>query len=212
MIGAIMCGGLGSRMGGVEKPMMTIGGKRFVERVHEALAGSGSFSRIVAAVSPNTPKTREFLLRAGIEVIDTPGSGYPQDLSLLLSKLASEKVMVVPADLPLLNGKVVRKAVKKLLLLSPSSPDAPPAVSIAVDRSFAESLGMTPSVVIGDRKCHSGITLFFGAVQGDRPVEELYVTMNEREIAVNVNTKEEKELAELLLVQHAQDLARDEGL
>lgn len=218
-----MCGGLGTRMGGVEKPMLTAGGKRFVERVHAALAGSGSFSRIVAAVSPNnTPQTRKFLLQAGVivEVIDTPGSGYSQDLSLLLSKLAPEKVMVVPVDLPLLNAEIIRKAVNKLLRSSLSHDDAP-AVSIVVDKSFAESLGITPSVVVTGDKCHSGITLFdagaaaVAAVRGEggnKLIEERYVTMNEREIAMNVNTKEEKELAELLLVQHAQDLARDDGL
>ena len=61
MIGAIMCGGLGTRMRRVEKPMITAGDRRFVERVYAALEESKSFTRIVAAVSPNTPQTKEFL-------------------------------------------------------------------------------------------------------------------------------------------------------
>ena len=205
MIGAIMSGGLGSRMGGVEKPMIMLGGKSFVERVADALKESNSFSKIVAAVSPNTPQTKEFLSSRAIEVIDTPGAGYSQDLSLALSTLAPDKVLIVPADLPLLTAETVREVAKKL-----SSHDAP-AVSAIMDRSFVESIGVTPSVVIGD-KCHSGITLFDAGQVSDKPVEELYVTINMKEMAVNVNTKKEKEMAELLLIQHAKDLARDEGL
>lgn len=201
----MMSGGLGSRMGGVEKLMIMLGGKSFVERVADALKESGSFSRIVSAVSPNTPQTKQLLTSLGIEVIDTLGAGYSQDLSLLLSTLAPDRVLIVSADLPLLTAETVREVAKKL-----SSHNAP-AVSAVMDRSFVESLGMMPSVVIGD-KCHSGITLFDAGQVSDKPVKELYVTMNMKEIAVNVNTKKEKEMAELLLVQHAKDLARDEGL
>lgn len=205
MIGAMMSGGLGSRMGGGEKPMTMVGGKSLAERVADALKGSNSFSRIVAAVSPNTPLTKQLLSSLGFEVIDTSGTGYSHDLSLLLSVLAPEKVLIVPADLPLLTAETVREVAIKL------SPHNAPAVSAVLDRSFVESIGITPSVIIGD-KCHSGITLFDAGRVGDKPVEELYFTINIKEIAVNVNTKTEKEMAELLLVQHAEDLAQDEGL
>jgi adenosylcobinamide-phosphate guanylyltransferase len=205
MIGAIMCGGLGSRMGEAEeKPMIALGGRRFVERVLAALKESGSFTRIVAAASPNAPKTREFLSTLDVEMMDTPGKGYPQDLSLLLSALAPERVIVVPADIPLLTAGVVRDMVAALSLHDE------PAVSIVMDRSFVEGLGVRPSVVVGSQ-CHSGITLFDTGQICNSAVDERYVTMNRREIAVNVNTKREKELAELL-VQDAQDLAHDKGL
>ncbi|MGI0020415.1 MAG: NTP transferase domain-containing protein [Nitrososphaera sp.] len=201
MIAAIMCGGRGSRLKAAEeKPLVKIAGKSLVERVLAALKESGRFERIVAVTSPNAPRTREFLRSLKVEVIETPGGGYPHDLSVLLAAFAQEKVLVVPTDLPLLTGKIVAEMVDKV-----SQPA--PAVSIVLEKSFVEGLGVKPSVVVGGY-CHSGITLFAG-VNG--PVEERYVVMNSAEIAVNVNTKEEKELAELL-VQNAQDLARNEGL
>lgn len=204
MIAAVMAGGLGSRMdAGVEKPLVRVGGRHAVERVIAALQGSGRFRRIVAAVSPNAPATRKFLLSAGVEVVDTPGKGYPEDLSSLLGRLAPEKVFVVPADLPLLTAAVVNDIID-LVLSKPA-----PAVSVVLEKSFVEGLGLRPSVVLGDL-CHSGITFFSQAVTGAVP--ERYVKMNRPEIAVNVNTKGEKELAEKLLVQHTQDLACDEGL
>ena len=136
-----------------------------------------------------------------VDVIDTPGEGYPRDLSLLLDKFLQEKVLVVPADLPLLNAKIVSEIVDRVSL-------GAPAVSIVMEKSFVEGIGVKPSVVI-DSYCHSGITLFAAGASG--PVDERHVVMNNAEVAVNVNTKEEKELAELL-VQNAQDLARDKGL
>jgi GTP:adenosylcobinamide-phosphate guanylyltransferase len=48
--------------------------------------------------------------------------------------------------------------------------------------------------------CHSGITIFNTMAVGTEPVKEHYLVMNRKEIALNVNTKEELELAEKLLV------------
>lgn len=203
MIAAVMCGGAGSRLGtGEEKPMLELAGKRYVERVIDALEKSGRFERVVAAVSPKTPMTRELLASKTIEMVDTPGAGYPHDLSFLLAKLAPEKVLVVPADVPLLTPTIVNEALDLL------SKESGPAVSLVAEKSFVEKLGITPSVLVGD-VCHSGITLFDSNVSG--PVEERYVKMNKIEIVVNVNTKREKELAELL-VKRGNDFAKDHGL
>jgi GTP:adenosylcobinamide-phosphate guanylyltransferase len=63
-------------------------------------------------------------------------------------------------------------------------------------------MGIKPSVVFG-RYCHSGITIFNTARVTRETVQERYVVMNRKEIALNVNTKEELELTEKLLVQRA---------
>jgi adenosylcobinamide-phosphate guanylyltransferase len=191
-----MCGGVGSRMNAeVEKPLLQLAGKTFIERVLLALKGSGKFSRIVAVVSPNTPKTRQFALSKGTEVIDTAGHGYSDDLSFLLSKLAPERVFVVPADMPLLTPRIVSDIVE---VLQP----AYPAVSIVIEKKFAEELGVKPSVPLESGYCHSGISVFDTRRIADY-MEERYIKMNIPEIAVNVNTKEEKELAERLLIQRS---------
>ncbi|HEV8405781.1 MAG TPA: NTP transferase domain-containing protein [Nitrososphaera sp.] len=197
LIAAIMCGGAASRMqGNVEKPLIKVGGVAMVEHVISALASSKKFSRIVAAVSPKTPKTKEFLKSKGIEIIDTPGEGYPHDLSGLLQKLRPEKVLVVPADVPLLDAQVVGD------ITDATSSKQEPAVSIVLEKEFVENIGAKPSVVFG-RYCHSGITVFDTASVVGETVQERYVVTNRKEIALNVNTKEELELAEKLLVQRA---------
>jgi adenosylcobinamide-phosphate guanylyltransferase len=193
-----MCGGRASRMqqqGGIEKPLLKVNGVAMVERVISALVSSDRFDRIVAAVSPNTPKTNEFLKSKGIEIVETAGDGYSKDLSYLLSKLKPQKVMTVPGDIPLLRSQIVNE----ILNIIDDRQEQEPAISIMLEKGFVESIGVKPSIVL-NQYCHSGITIFNTMAVGTEPVEEGYLVMNRKEIALNVNTKEELELAEKLLV------------
>lgn len=207
MIAAVvMCGGRASRMqqqqqqGGIEKSLLKVDGVAMVERVISALASSNRFDRIVTAVSPNTPKTNEFLKSKGIETIETAGEGYSQDLSHLLSKLKPQKVVAVPADIPLLNPQIVNE-ILNTLENDDDRQEQEPAISIILERGFVEGIGVKPSIVLMNQYCHSGITIFNTMVAvGTEPVKERYLVMNRKEIALNVNTKEELELAEKLLL------------
>jgi adenosylcobinamide-phosphate guanylyltransferase len=203
-----MCGGRASRMqqqqqGGIEKPLIKVDGVAMVERVISALASSNRFGRIIAAVSPNTPKTNEFLKSKGIEIIETAGEGYSQDLSHLLSKLKPHKVVVVPGDIPLLNSQIVKEILNTIDDDNDDDDDRQEqeqAISIILEKGFVEEIGVKPSIVLMNQYCHSGITIFNSMVVSTEPVKEHYLVMNRKEIALNVNTKEELELAEKLLV------------
>ena len=200
LIAAVMCGGRASRMqqGVIEKPLLKVNGIAMVERVILALVSSDRFDRIVAAVSPNTPETKELLKSKGIEIIETSGEGYSNDLSYLLSKLKPHRVMVVPSDLPLLNSQIVSE-ILDAIDNSSSTKEHGPAISIVLEKGFVERTGAKPSIV-QDQYCHSGITIFNTMSVGTKPVEEYYWVMNRKEIALNVNTKKELELAKKLLV------------
>jgi adenosylcobinamide-phosphate guanylyltransferase len=200
LIAAVMCGGRASRMqaGGIEKPLLKVNNVAMVERVILALVNSDRFDRIVAAVSPNTPKTKGLLKSKGIEIIETSGEGYSNDLSYMLSKLKPRRVMVVPSDLPLLNSQIVSE-ILDAIDNSSSMKDHGPAISIVVEKGFVEKTGAKPSIVL-DQYCHSGITIFNTISFITEAVEEYYWVMNRKEIALNVNTKEELELAKKLLV------------
>jgi adenosylcobinamide-phosphate guanylyltransferase len=197
-----MCGGKASRMQqqrGIEKPLLKVDGVAMVERVISALASSDRFDRIVAAVSPNTPNTNEFLKSKGIETIETAGESYSQDLSHLLSKLKPQKVVAVPGDIPLLNSQIVNE-ILNTIDDDDRQEQEPPAISIILEKGFVEQIGVKPSIVLMNQYCHSGISIFNTMAVGTEPVKERYLVMNRKEIALNVNTKEELELAEKLLV------------
>ena len=103
--------------------------------------------------------------------------------------------MAVPSDIPLLNSKIVNEIISAI----DERQKQEPAISIILEKGFVEGIGVKPSIVLNQYR-HSGITIFNTMVVGAEPVEERYLVMNRKEIALNVNTKEELELAEKLLV------------
>jgi adenosylcobinamide-phosphate guanylyltransferase len=205
MIAALMCGGRGTRMGTVletEKPMLKLRGMTMVDRVLHALVGFGQFEKIVAISSLNTPKTTAFLrdhyyYSLGlIDVVETDGISYSKDLSVVVQKFEPSRVFVVSADLPLLNSKILQTIVVKCVSTFP-------CVSILIEKLFVESIGIEPSIIIVRGKkeySHSGITILDSSkVNLDHILEEHYIVMNEKELAINVNTTRELEIAEAML-------------
>lgn len=205
MIAALMCGGRGTRMNAVietEKPMLKLRGVTMVERVLRALVGFGQFEKIVAISSLNTPKTTVFLRNhyysssALIDVVETNGISYSKDLSIVVDKFEPSRVFVVSADLPLLNPKIVQDIAVR------SMPNFP-CVSFVLEKLFVERIGIQPSItiLIGNKEySHSGITILDSSkVNRDRILEEHYIVMNKKELAVNVNSTRELEVAEAML-------------
>lgn len=203
MIAAMMCGGKGSRMENfidVEKPLLQVKGKTMVERVLDALVQSRDFDKIFGVISSNTPKTNVFvsyyLSWSTVDIIKTEGKSYSTDLSIVLNNLKPSTIFVIPADLPLLNPKIIHK------IISRYKPGLP-CVSIISDKQFVVNMGIKPSLILNINSkeyCHTGITIVDSSkVEGFTTVKEYYVIMNEKEVVVNVNTRGELEIAERLL-------------
>ena len=205
MIALVMCGGKGIRLRqfeGVEKPLLDLKGKVMIEYVLDALICSQKFRRIVAVSSPFSSKTTTFLYHHPyysnrlIEVIETKGDSYSKDLSFILNKLKPDKVLTVSADLPLLSSSIVDQIViHNIPRFS--------CASIILEKHFVENIGITPSIVFNigaHHYCHSGIIVFNSPrVKECQKIKEYFILMNKREIAVNVNTLRELQLAERLL-------------
>jgi adenosylcobinamide-phosphate guanylyltransferase len=199
MIAAMMCGGKGSRMENfidIEKPLLEVKGKTMVERVLDALVQSRDFEKIFGVISPNTPKTNVFVSYHLSDIIKTEGKSYSKDLSIVLNKLKPSTIFVIPADLPLLNPKIIHKIISTYI-------PGLPCVSIISDKQFVVNMGIKPSLILNINSkeyCHTGITIVDSSkVEGFTTVKEYYVIMNEKEIVVNVNTRGELEIAERLL-------------
>src|SRR5215210_4568397 len=100
MMALVMCGGKGIRLRqfeGLEKPLLNLKGKAMIEYVLDALVRSRKFRRIVAVSSPFSSKTTTFLYyhpyysNVLIEVIETEGVSYSEDLSFILNKLKQDR-------------------------------------------------------------------------------------------------------------------------
>ncbi|MDA7959849.1 MAG: NTP transferase domain-containing protein [Nitrosopumilus sp.] len=193
MIGLVMAGGRGSRMGGAEKLLLPRGDPS-VMRVVGALRGAGL--RVRAVASGSAPRTRQVLLDAGVDVLDSPGAGYPADLGLALSGIDGP-ALVVPGDAALMDAAMAREITGLL--------DRSAWTSVVSTVGFLRGAGLAPGPPAGAGLCYTGISVVGMDARGGSP-ERLRV-VDDKRAAFNINSG-----WDLALLGAADDLAVDPGL
>lgn len=197
MIGLMMAGGRGSRMRPFPEKL-TLGGHIPVAlRVAGALGSCPAISRTVAAVSPRAPRARA-MLAGRVDTLETPGAGYSADLAYALERLEGP-VLVVPADLPLLDADIIGRISGMY--------ERGSWTTLLVSEGYAARLGLSPGVTIrlGNAPYrYTGVS----AVDAGRPDSPpRYVTMDDYRLAANMNT-----VRDWTLLGAARDLPEDYGL
>lgn len=114
MLAIVMCGGRGSRLGFVEKPMLVINGVRLVEMIIEELELAGL--EAIFVTSPYTPETERTLRAEGHEVFRAEGRGYMDDLyKAILEYRIFKPVMNLNSDLYFRRRGLLLEFLKKYL-------------------------------------------------------------------------------------------------
>ncbi|MFB6131049.1 MAG: NTP transferase domain-containing protein [Salinigranum sp.] len=181
-----MCGGRGTRLdAAVEKPLFEVAGRPMVDRVVDALAES-RVERIRAAVSPHAPATAAHLARRFVDVVETPGEGYVEDLGTALGAV-DLPVLTVAADLPLLE----RDAVDRVLGFADGDASVTVCVPAALKRRLGASVERT-RVREGVPLAPTGLN-----VVASPDTERTFPTYDAR-LAVNVNRPGDAAVAEAL--------------
>ncbi len=200
MTALVMAGGKATRMGSeVEKPLLEIDGVPMIQLVIEALRASKSVDRIIVAVNPKnngaTGKAREL----GVEVLETPGSGYESDMKIAIKQLGLADVLVVSADLPFLTSAIVDRAVEAY------KSSGKPALSVMCPYELLEKLNFAPSYVFevdGKKLVPIGLNILDGTRIDEPILEETTLVTDSELLALNVNTPQELEIARKLAKQH----------
>lgn len=191
MIGLVMCGGKGTRMKSTQEKLLLLKYKKpVIQHVISALEESGCFSKIVCATSHNAPKTLAFVKELGMPIIETTGDGYVEDLSEALKNF-SEHVFVVSGDLALLDSEIVKKIVNHY-------ENTRPWTSVLVRRKFLDLIGIKPEYLViynGQECAFTGISIVNPKDVADmKQVQESYIIIDDKRVAINLNTKEDYEL------------------
>lgn len=192
----VMAGGKATRMASdIEKPLTEVGGKSMLLLVVEALKKSKNVDRIVVAVSPHTPKTALAAREIGVEVMETQGLGYEEDMKFAIKQRKLRDVMVVSADLPLLTPVLVDRAIESY------KKEMKPALSVMAPAEIVEKQGAKPSFVFqagGKRMVPIGINLIDGTRIDEPELEETILIAEPDDSILNVNTIEELKVAQEL--------------
>jgi len=190
MIGLVMAGGKGTRMNLNNEKLLLKYKKSIILHVTDSLKDSNCFSKILALTSSNSPKTKQLLQENNIEIFNTNGIGYVEDLSLVLQS-TNDSVLVTSGDLPLLDKEIIKKIVKHY---------DPEKIwtSILVTNKFLTKLGLESdySLQYSDQRCHyTGISLInSNKINSSKNLNENYIIIDDKRIAFNLNTKQDYEL------------------
>ena len=190
MIGLVMAGGSGSRMGfSAPEKLLLEYKKPIIFHVIDSLNDSYCFSKVFAATSSNSPDTKFELEQIGVETLDTSGDGYVNDLNFLLQKI-NGSVFVVSGDLPLLDKEIIQKLVKF------NSENI--WTSFLVSKKFLNSLGLKSNLLVkcdGVECVYTGISIINAdKIKNSNTVKEKYIILDDKRIAFNLNTKRDYEL------------------
>ena len=191
----VNAGGKGTRMGqcGAEKHMHLVGDKHTVERVIDALSGSSHIDRVLVSVSDNTLETEQYLKSIGVETIRTSGESFMDDIHDAFRNMEGDYILTCPSDLPLLTTEVVDTFIEYFV------PGTMQSAIAVVDEETVRRVGITPSYTResgGRNWVLSGLCIMNreGTLRGDYLEEYLFET-NWPELAVNMNTPKELDLA-----------------
>lgn len=181
------------------------------------MKNSKYIEKIVVATSPHTLETNHFLAKkpsfnngnnynnvdeefVGFNIynddyynfLETPGYGYLEDLSFLLSgfeKKSKEDVLLfINADLPFVSSTIIDNVLKEYF-----KNDAP-AMSVLVPITVFEKYGIEPSYVFDDL-VPSGVNILIS--QNKVQVEEKLI-IPKIELALNINSIDDVKLANYL--------------
>ncbi|WP_407551497.1 DUF6457 domain-containing protein [Streptomyces sp. Pv4-95] len=122
----VLAGGAARRLGGADKPALSVGGRPLLDRVLAACPDAA----VTVVVGPRRPTSRE--VRRALE--DPPGGGPLAALDAGLRQTSAPTVLVLSADLPFLTAATVRDLLAAATQSAPEaatagyatpSPDAP---------------------------------------------------------------------------------------
>jgi adenosylcobinamide-phosphate guanylyltransferase len=187
-----MAGGKGKRLGlDIEKPMLEVAGIPMVKRVIDACLGSDHIDQIHVAVSGNTPATEKYVDSLGlarVSSIRTPGLNYHEDMKQAirnLGSLGSRQFLVVSADLPFLEPRIIDEVAIRYLA------SQKPALVVLAPLVLFMKMGLKPSWVmkVADEECvPCGINVVDGSRIGEAQLEEEVLVIRDPRACANVNS------------------------
>jgi adenosylcobinamide-phosphate guanylyltransferase len=195
----LMAGGMGTRLKvPEEKPLFKLHDKPLIKYVLDNLNLSKLIDEIVIAVSPNTCKTTQYLrsLEEDFFILDTSGEDYLTDLSYILDyfeeKSKKDILLFINADLPFISAETIDYVIDYYLKQDKD------ALSVIVPVEVFEKLGLDYSYEFNG--CvPSGLNI----LRSENIIQdEIQLTLEKVELALNINTIPDSEIAEKLYYEY----------
>ena len=190
----IMAGGEGSRLNLGEKPLILIGGEPMLARVVRAFQMAGC--EPVVAVTRRTPMTANWCRAQGIPVCRADGKGFVDDMVQAVRILEEEEPLIISvSDIPCITPETVKQVTGSYQTCRQD------ALSTWVPAALVRSCrGGMPyrETINGIAACPAGINILRGDII-DEPQDEHTLLLEDPGLALNVNTRADRDRAEAFL-------------
>ncbi len=203
MDAVVMAGGMGRRLGKEEKPLTLLFDRPMIDYVLSALLGSNNIGKVFVATSPRVRKTVRWLYsyikeHSNIRIIKTPGEGFVNDMVFAVEKAGIKgQVFIIMADLPLVTPALIDGIIERY------NEVRTPALSVHMRLDVFTRLGVRPDTVFhknGDFIVPCGINILdSGRIREEQ--EDFNLILEDEELALNVNTREELAVCEKYLAR-----------
>jgi adenosylcobinamide-phosphate guanylyltransferase len=207
IVALIMAGGKGTRFGGdTEKPMAQFMGKPLIRRVIEATKESERITETYVTVTSYSPKTAQEAKKASVKVIETNGKGYHEDIQQAIKDAnLSCPVLLISADLPLLNGMFLDEIINKY------RKSGKPALTVMIPEEAFRKYGLSAVSLYehkGKMYAVSGINIMDGQQISEEQEQEVVVS-SRPEAVFTVNSLKDLEAAKNYLLHIKGDSKRN---
>ncbi len=194
----IMAGGKSTRMESHnEKNIIPILGKPMIEYVIEA-ANESNVKKIIIATSPNAPKTSNLIKKFDLEIFETTGKGYHEDLRQILENFDLGIVLIISGDFPLISSSDINR------ILTFHEESKKPSLSVMARVEDFEKFNLKPTYIMNYQEQNLvpvGINVIDGRKNTKEWQEEAIMIVNEPQFLINVNTKKDLEIVEKYLIE-----------
>ncbi len=194
MFALIIAGGLGSRLGLGEKPLVTINGVPMIRYVIKAFESAGF--EVVVVLSRKTPYTHNWCRAHAVPHYTAGGQGYVEDIAEAVEALEIvDPLFTSVADIPCLEDDIIATLHASYL---ESGRDA---LSCWIPKDLAEKYGSRVAyteIIDGVEACPAGINIICGNLI-NFPQEETRVILADPRLAYNINTREALDFATSIL-------------
>jgi len=193
----VMAGGKGTRMRlSEEKPLIKVCGKPAIEYVLDALKSAKKIDSIIVATTKCTPETTKLMSKHKVKVVETPGKDYVSDMGFAAQNQKLGVFLAIAADLPLVTPQALDTIVEHY------EHCGKPALTVAVTLETKTRLGMSVEYKFKMDELDvvpTGINVIDGTKRyGDEWLDQDIFLLDLPELAVNINTVQELQLAERL--------------
>lgn len=194
--GIVMSGGRGTRLtSAVEKPLFKLYNKPLIKYVLDNLNNSKYIDKVFIATSHHTLETKNYInkLSGDFSILDTPGDDYLNDLSFILNffekKSKKDILLFINADLPCISSDIIDYTIETYNSIKEDSLSVFVPVNIFKDLNLDYSYdfkGLVPS----------GLNI----LRSENIIQEEYnLVIPKKELAINVNTLGDADVAEKFL-------------